>query len=172
MLARTPVAQNAARRVAGAKSPVSPTNSNAMARRFTSSAAEGQTTATSSTTAAAPKKYSIKNLNRFDQFVACIVFSCAGSAALWIVRPTIKAVGNSGVIGEFPADAGFINGPMSYRFLYVFIMWPSYTIMLYTIGCIFQRREFFAYFVCKMWGRFLPASATMKLKRLLGAPLH
>lgn len=113
--------------------------------------------------AAAPvNKFKISSLDPKEKMFVCVIFAITGSSAVFFVRPTLKAIVDSEVLG-LPLDSGFINGPWSYRFLYFAVMWPCYSLLLLTYGTIFGRREFFTHFVKKMWSRFLPPELRKRL---------
>lgn len=120
------------------------------------------------TTNTVRRKSAIAALPTKEKIIVCCVFAVTGSSAVAIVRPALRfLVANE--FGGLPADSGFMNGPWLYRCLYFAIMWPSYTILLYTIGTLAGRQTFFANFVVKMWGRVLPKGATQSLRKVLKA---
>jgi hypothetical protein len=112
----------------------------------------------------------IKDLSKNEKMIVCVIFAITGSSAAALVRPMLAACRGSPLLQTYLGinqESGFIAGPMQYRVLYFSIMWPMYTVLLFTIGTIFGRRLFFSHFVAKMWGRVLPKPAAAGLRRLL-----
>ena len=144
----------------GAKSIPRPS---AAARRQCATTAEKPAAEKASEKVAAPaNKFKMSSLDAKEKMFVCVIFAITGSSAVVVVRPTLKMIVESEVLG-LPADSGFINGPWSFRFLYFAVMWPSYSMLLLMYGTIFGRREFFTHFVKKMWSRFLPPGLKKKL---------
>ncbi|KAH9589330.1 hypothetical protein LSM04_006682 [Trypanosoma melophagium] len=113
-----------------------------------------------------PMKGSLFKLPLKEQILICIIFSITGSAAVFFVRPIIRGCVDSGFLG-LPEDSGWKNGPWLYRFLYIAIMYPAYSLMLLTIGSIFGRRVWFSFMIHKMWSRFLTKNASKRLEYIL-----
>ncbi|ORC92484.1 uncharacterized protein TM35_000032370 [Trypanosoma theileri] len=113
-----------------------------------------------------PMKGSLFKLPLKEQILICLIFSITGSAAVYIVRPIIRSLVKDGFLG-LPEDSGWINGPWLYRFLYIAIMYPAYSLMLLTIGSIFGRRVWFSFMIHKMWSRFLTKNASKRLEYIL-----
>ena len=120
-------------------------------------------------------QYRIKNLSNYEKIVACCVFAVAGTSAAMIVKPTLGLIVNNEAIGRnilnFNEETGLINGPMHYRMLYVMLMTPTYSLCLYTTSVIFNRRNFFAFVIWRMWNRFLPSSKSKLLQEKLNLKL-
>lgn len=113
-----------------------------------------------------PMKGSLFKLPLREQVLICIIFSITGSAAVMFVRPLIRGLVRDGFLG-LPEDSGWVNGPWLYRFLYLMIMYPSYSAMLFVIGSLFGRRVWFSFMIHKMWSRFLTRKASDRLAHLL-----
>lgn len=113
-----------------------------------------------------PAKGSLFKLSAADQFVVYLVFSLAGMGAVYVVRPQIRYLCRHGFLG-LPEDASWWNGPWLYRFLYVLIMFPSYSAILFTVGSAFGRRIWFSFMIHKMWSRFLTRKASTRLAYVL-----
>ena len=92
----------------------------------------------------------------WDKFVVCVVFAIAGSSVLFLVRPFIKNV--------LKLEGSLIEGPNSFRVLYVLLVTPVYSCVLMTTAILFGRRAFFQKVVLRMWGRVLPRSIVDKLR--------
>lgn len=113
-----------------------------------------------------PVKGSMFKLSAADQFIIYLVFSLAGAGAVYLVRPQIRYLCHHGFLG-LTEDAGWKNGPWLYRLLYVFIMFPSYSAILFVVGSVFGRRIWFSFMIHKMWSRFLTKNASKRLAYLL-----
>ncbi|KAG5507023.1 hypothetical protein JKF63_05769 [Porcisia hertigi] len=113
-----------------------------------------------------PAKGSLFKLPLSEQFIICLVFSIAGLASVYLVRPQIRYLCHHGFFG-LTDEAGWKNGPWLYRFMYFFIMYPSYSLILFVVGSIFGRRIWFSFMIHKMWSRFLTRRASRRLEHLL-----
>ncbi|KAK7195659.1 hypothetical protein NESM_000495700 [Novymonas esmeraldas] len=113
-----------------------------------------------------PAKGSLFKLPLSEQFIICLVFSIAGSAAAYLVRPQIRYLCHHGFLG-LTDEAGWRNGPWLYRGLYFLIMFPSYSLILFLVGGLFGRRIWFSFMIHKMWSRFLTRNASRRLEHLL-----
>lgn len=113
-----------------------------------------------------PAKGSLFKLPLAEQLIICLVFSIAGSAAVYLVRPQIRYLCHHGFLG-LTDEAGWKNGPWLYRFMYCLIMFPSYSLILFVVGGLFGRRIWFSFMIHKMWSRFLTRNASRRLKHLL-----
>lgn len=113
-----------------------------------------------------PIRGKLSRLPGKEKFIICLVFSLTGSSAVLFVRPTLKYFVDNGFMG-LPKDAGFVNGPWLYRFLYFCVMWPVYSLLLYSIGGLFGRRIWFSHMLVKMWGRILPKRGKEYLRYML-----
>ncbi|KEG12434.1 hypothetical protein DQ04_01721090 [Trypanosoma grayi] len=111
-------------------------------------------------------KGSLFKLPLKEQILICIIFSITGSGAVLVVRPVIRSLVNDGFLG-LPENSGWIDGPWLYRFLYIAIMYPAYSMMLLVIGSIFGRRVWFSFMIHKMWSRFLTKRAARRLEYVL-----
>ncbi|CBH16748.1 hypothetical protein, conserved [Trypanosoma brucei gambiense DAL972] len=113
-----------------------------------------------------PVKGPLRKLPRKEQILVCVIFSITGSAAVYFVRPVIRNCVTNGFLG-LPEDSSWSNGPWLYRLLYVSIMYPSYSFLLFVIGSLFGRRVWFSFMIHKMWSRFLPKKAAKRLEHML-----
>nr|CCC94518.1 unnamed protein product [Trypanosoma congolense IL3000] len=113
-----------------------------------------------------PVKGSLRKLPWKEQALVYTIFSITGSAAVYLVRPVIRYCVTNGFLG-LPEDSSWVNGPWLYRFLYVLIMYPSYSLMLFIIATAFGRRVWFSFMLHKMWSRFLTKRAATRLEHLL-----
>ncbi|GET87936.1 hypothetical protein, conserved [Leishmania tarentolae] len=113
-----------------------------------------------------PVKGSLFKLPLAEQFIICLVFSIAGSAAVYLVRPQIRYLCHHGFLG-LTDEAGWKNGPWLYRLMYCLIMFPSYSLILFLVGGLFGRRIWFSFMIHKMWSRFLTRNASRRLEHLL-----
>lgn len=113
-----------------------------------------------------PAKGALLKLPWKEQLIIYLVFSLAGSAAVYLVRPQIRYLCDHGFLGLTP-DAGWVNGPWLYRFLYIMIMFPCYSLILFIVGGVFGRRIWFSFMIHKMWSRFLTKRASERLLRIL-----
>ncbi|KAG5480864.1 hypothetical protein LSCM4_06432 [Leishmania orientalis] len=111
-------------------------------------------------------KGSLFKLPLAEQFIICLVFSIAGSAAVYLVRPQIRYLCHNGFLG-LTDEAGWKNGPWLYRLMYCLIMFPSYSLILFVVGGLFGRRVWFSFMIHKMWSRFLTRRASRRLEYLL-----
>eukprot|EP01061_Rhynchopus_euleeides_P010273 TRINITY_DN19704_c0_g1_i1.p1 TRINITY_DN19704_c0_g1~~TRINITY_DN19704_c0_g1_i1.p1 ORF type:complete len:187 (+),score=28.21 TRINITY_DN19704_c0_g1_i1:99-659(+) len=89
-----------------------------------------------------------------ETIIVCTVFAIAGSTTLLVVRPCLGYVGIEGSMAE---------GPWSYRFASIFLISPMYTLIVLTAGTLAGRHATFAKVAARMWKRFLPESARLKL---------
>lgn len=80
--------------------------------------------------------------------IVFIVFGVTGSSSLYVVKPLIKSV--------FGVDGSLVQGPWSYRLLYIPIGIPAYSMMLVTFGTLAGRQHYFKKVAMRMWGRFIP----------------
>lgn len=81
-------------------------------------------------------------------FVVIIVFGITGSIAVLLSKLLLNdALGLDGTLWA---------GPWSYRFAYLALIPPSYSVMLVAVGSLFGKREFFARRVVRMWCRLVP----------------
>ncbi|RNF25347.1 uncharacterized protein Tco025E_02230 [Trypanosoma conorhini] len=113
-----------------------------------------------------PMKGSLFKLPLKEQVLICIIFSITGSAAVMFVRPLIRTLVKDGFLG-LPEDSGWVNGPWLYRFIYLAIMYPAYSVMLFIIGSIFGRRVWFSFMIHKMWSRCMTQKAAKRLEYVL-----
>lgn len=113
-----------------------------------------------------PMKGSLFKLPLSEQFIICLVFSVAGTSAVYLVRPQIRYLCHHGFLG-LTDDAGWVNGPWLYRVLYCLIMFPSYSFILFVCGGLFGRRVWFSFMIHKMWSRFLTRNASKRLEHIL-----
>ncbi|EAN87937.1 hypothetical protein C3747_2g232 [Trypanosoma cruzi] len=113
-----------------------------------------------------PMKGSIFKLPIKEQILICVIFSITGAAAVMFVRPVIRSLVKDGFLG-LPEDSGWVKGPWLYRFLYIAIMYPAYSLLLFIIGSIFGRRVWFSFMIHKMWSRFLTKNAARRLEYFL-----
>jgi hypothetical protein len=49
-----------------------------------------------------------------------------------------------------------LDGPWSYRLASLFLVTPTYSLILVTLGTLAGRKDFFLGQAMKIWGRFLP----------------
>lgn len=80
--------------------------------------------------------------------IVLVVFALTGSA---IVR--VAAVILHSVLG---LQGGFIDGPWSYRIVYLLLIPPCYSVFLVIIGSIFGKSRYFRRRALKLWSRLLP----------------
>lgn len=113
-----------------------------------------------------PAKGSLWKLSWSDQFIVYLVFSLAGSAAVLLVRPQIRYLCDHGFLGLSP-DSGWASGPWYFRLLYVLIMFPCYSLILFGVGGIFGRRIWFSFMIHKMWSRVLTKKGSQRLAYIL-----
>jgi hypothetical protein len=64
------------------------------------------------------------------------------------VRPILSDV--------FDIQGTMLNGPWSYRLASLFLVTPTYSVILVTLGTLAGRKDFFLGQAIKIWGRFLP----------------
>ena len=88
------------------------------------------------------KKWEIKS--SFQFLIIMLVFSITGSLTLYIVDPLLLFLNIS--------DDNFSN--FQYWFLRIFIVFPTYQVLLIIIGSIFGQFSFFWNFEKKMLSRF------------------
>ena len=79
----------------------------------------------------------------WDKIVLCTIFAITGSSTMYFVKPLL-----SSVLG---LEGSLFGGPLSYQLCYVFLMTPCYSLMLLTVGHIFQRGAWAKMFVRRMW---------------------
>jgi hypothetical protein len=84
----------------------------------------------------------------WEQFIIFIIFGITGSLTVFFVKPFLQKT--------LQLEGSLKEGPWSFRFAYILVMMPVYSIMLLTIGTFFGRYYYFKKFVIKMWSRFLP----------------
>lgn len=113
-----------------------------------------------------PAKGSFFKLPLSEQLIICLVFSIAGSAAVYLVRPQIRYLCHHGFLG-LTDEASWKSGPWLYRLIYCCIMLPSYSLILFIIGGLFGRRIWFSFMIHKMWSRFLTKNASQRLQHIL-----
>ncbi|KPA82672.1 hypothetical protein ABB37_02501 [Leptomonas pyrrhocoris] len=113
-----------------------------------------------------PAKGSLFKLPLTEQFIICLVFSVAGTGAVYLVRPQIRYLCHHGFLG-LTDEAGWRNGPWLYRVLYCLIMFPCYSMILFVCGGFFGRRIWFSFMIHKMWSRFLTRNASKRLAYML-----
>lgn len=113
-----------------------------------------------------PAKGKLHLLPWSQQFVIYLVFSLAGMGAVVLVRPQIRYLAHHGFLG-LTDDAGWKNGPWLYRLLYVLIMYPCYSALLFGVACVFGRRIWFSFMIHKMWSRLLTRKASDRLTHIL-----
>lgn len=113
-----------------------------------------------------PMKGSMFKLPLSEFFIINLVFALAGIGAVYIVRPQIRYLCHHGFMG-LTDDAGWVNGPWTYRFVYVLIMYPAYSFLLFLVGCVFGRRVWFSFMIHKMWSRLLTRKAAKRLEYVL-----
>eukprot|EP00754_Rhynchopus_humris_P049621 Rhum_TRINITY_DN8499_c0_g1::Rhum_TRINITY_DN8499_c0_g1_i1::g.27692::m.27692 len=82
------------------------------------------------------------------------IFSVAGSTTLYAIRPCLTKIGIEG---------SFVEGPWSYRVASVFMVSPCYTLIVLTVGTLAGRHPMFAKVAARMWKRFMPNSARLRL---------
>ena len=88
------------------------------------------------------KKWKIKS--NFQFLIIMLVFSITGSLTLYIVDPLLLFLNIS--------DDNFSN--FQYWFFRIFIVFPTYQVLLIIIGSIFGQFSFFWNFEKKMLSRF------------------
>lgn len=113
-----------------------------------------------------PMKGNLFKLPLSEQFIICLVFSVAGTGAVYLVRPQIRYLCHHGFLG-LTDEAGWKNGPWLYRIIYCLIMFPCYSFILFLCGGIFGRRVWFSFMIHKMWSRFLTRRASDRLAYIL-----
>lgn len=113
-----------------------------------------------------PVKGSLFRLRWSDQFIHFLIFSVAGSLAAYVVRPQINYLSRNGFLG-LPEDSGWVKGPWLFRVLYIAIMYPAYSCLLFLTASVFGRRIWFSFMLHKMWSRFLTKRASHKLAYIL-----
>lgn len=101
-----------------------------------------------------------------ERIVLWTVFSITGTSAVLIVKPLLKSFCDEGVFGLKPGD-GFVKGPNTYRALYFAIMWPTYSLLLFSYAVIFGRRIWFSRMLVKMWGRIIPRPVMRVVERFV-----
>ena len=80
--------------------------------------------------------------------IVIVVFGITGSIAVMLSKLLLNnALGLEGTLGA---------GPWSYRFAYLALIPPSYSLTLVAVGTLFGKREFFARRVVRMWCRLVP----------------
>lgn len=80
--------------------------------------------------------------------IIIVVFGITGSIAVLLSKLLLNdALGLEGTLWA---------GPWSYRFAYLALILPSYSVTLVAVGTLFGKREFFARRVIQMWSRLLP----------------
>ena len=82
--------------------------------------------------------------SKFQFLIIMLVFSITGSLTLYIVDPLLLFLNIS--------DDNFSN--FQYWFLRIFIVFPTYQVLLIIIGSIFGQFSFFWNFEKKMLSRF------------------
>ena len=89
--------------------------------------------------------------------IVLVVFSLAGSGITRIAPLILKDL--------LGLQGGFIDGPWSYRLLYLALIPPIYSVLLVTIGTLFGKHYYFRARAMKLWGRLLPGPVGRKLKQ-------
>jgi hypothetical protein len=80
--------------------------------------------------------------------IIIVVFGLTGSITVLLSKLLLNdALGLEGTLWV---------GPWSYRFAYLALIPPSYSVTLIAVGTLFGKREFFARRVIRMWSRLLP----------------
>jgi hypothetical protein len=92
------------------------------------------------------KRWGIES--NFSLIIIFIVFSITGSAAVWLAKPTLVAVGLQA--DTFP-DAWY--GILAYRVLRILLIFPLYQVLLVVFGTLFGQFQFFWNFEKKMLKR-------------------
>jgi hypothetical protein len=86
--------------------------------------------------------------NVLHWLVVFVVFGITGGLSVrlsaWLLH---------GVLG---LEGGFIDGPWSYRIIYLLLIPPCYSAILATIGTLLGKGAYFRARVVKMWRRILP----------------
>ena len=77
----------------------------------------------------------------------CTVFAATGTSTMMIVRPYVGEV--------LQLKGSMKDGPWTYRFASIFIMFPVYPALLLTFGTIAGRHVYFRHFAGKMLKRFV-----------------
>ncbi|CAG8513643.1 4052_t:CDS:2 [Diversispora eburnea] len=85
-----------------------------------------------------------------------IVFGITGSTTVRLVRPLLNNV------------LGIEEGPWSYRFSYLSITLPLYSIILICVGTLFRRQQYFKKIVFRMYGRFIPNKLVNRISNKVG----
>jgi len=81
-----------------------------------------------------------------EKLIIWTVFALTGSSTALVVRPFIKNV--------LQLRGNLKDGPNRFRFAYLLLTIPIYSILLLTFGALFGRFEFFMRFTFRMWSRF------------------
>lgn len=80
--------------------------------------------------------------------VVLAVFAITGTLALVFSRLVLNHL-----IGM---EGSFFGGPWSYRFAYLLLVPPFYSVTLIAVGTLFGQHQFFKRRVIRMWGRIIP----------------
>jgi len=83
--------------------------------------------------------------SKVEAAVLFAVFGVTGSSTLFFVRPALTAVGIEGSL---------IDGPNSYRVVSLFTVTPIYCTILFSLGTLAGRHNYFAGRAAKMLSRF------------------
>lgn len=86
--------------------------------------------------------------DRFEAFVAVVVFGVTGSTSVAVVRPALK-----NTIG---LEGSLRDGPNSYRVLSLVLVSPIYSVLLMSFGTLAGRHTFFFGMGKKILSRFIP----------------
>ena len=84
-----------------------------------------------------------------------VVFGITGSLTVLFSRFLLQDILN--------LEGGLISGPWSYRFVYLVLIPPFYSLTLVTIGTILGKGEYFRTRVAQMWLRLLPSGLRRRI---------
>ena len=84
-----------------------------------------------------------------------IVFSVTGSLSVLFSRLLLNDV--------LQLDGSLWRGPWAYRFSYLLLMPPLYSVTLVAVGTALGKHTYFKRRVLRMWGRLIPKRVKLDL---------
>ena len=87
--------------------------------------------------------------------VVFVVFGITGGLTVLFSRFLLQDILN--------LEGGLISGPWSYRFVYLALIPPFYSLTLVTVGTILGKGQYFRARVVQMWLRFLPSGLRRRI---------
>lgn len=87
-------------------------------------------------------------------FIILVVFACTGSTAVYVKKYIFDLLG---VSPELPWWIRTV--------IWIVTILPVYNVLLIIYGTLFGQRKFFWWFLKKTFGRLIPGSSSVKIKK-------